>query len=177
MSLIQLAEIYCSYILEYDNDGPYYLGGWSYGGSLALEIIRILMQKGKKIGGLYLIDTVNWSEVAKNKLADLKLKNPSIKTNYNEEIILNYLPQKINCPTILFKAIEIESKKNEEITERDIIINSHVVNQFKNGWNNIIDSFDIFNFNANHMSIMESPHLVKLVNIIEKDILAKENFL
>ncbi|MGZ8900923.1 MAG: thioesterase domain-containing protein [Limisphaerales bacterium] len=38
--------------------GPYYLGGWCYGGIVAVEMARILAKEGEKIAMLALLETV-----------------------------------------------------------------------------------------------------------------------
>jgi thioesterase domain-containing protein len=53
-----MAEYYVSQLREFQPHGPYYLGGWCYGGILAVEMARILLAAGEKIGLLALLETV-----------------------------------------------------------------------------------------------------------------------
>jgi amino acid adenylation domain-containing protein len=46
-------------ILDYQKEGPYYLGGWSASGVVAYEIARQLMEKGHEVALLVMFDTLN----------------------------------------------------------------------------------------------------------------------
>lgn len=53
----EMAEFYIKEILEHQPEGPYCLGGSSFGGLVAYEMARQLTQQGKKVGLLALFDT------------------------------------------------------------------------------------------------------------------------
>jgi thioesterase domain-containing protein/malonyl CoA-acyl carrier protein transacylase/acyl carrier protein len=53
----EIAPMYIEEILRVRPHGPYLLGGWSLGGTVAYEVARLLSSKGKKISGLILIDS------------------------------------------------------------------------------------------------------------------------
>jgi amino acid adenylation domain-containing protein len=57
-SILEMAEYYNSLIRGFQPRGPYYLGGWCYGGVLAVEIARLLKTQGETIGLLALLETV-----------------------------------------------------------------------------------------------------------------------
>jgi acyl transferase domain-containing protein/thioesterase domain-containing protein len=40
-------------------EGPYYLGGYSFGGVVAYEVAQLILKQGKKVGALVLIDASN----------------------------------------------------------------------------------------------------------------------
>jgi thioesterase domain-containing protein len=46
-------------ILNYQKEGPYYLGGWSASGVVAYETARQLMEKGHEVALLVMFDTEN----------------------------------------------------------------------------------------------------------------------
>jgi thioesterase domain-containing protein/acyl carrier protein len=46
-------------ILDYQKEGPFYLGGWSASGVVAYEIARQLIDKGHEVALLVMFDTVN----------------------------------------------------------------------------------------------------------------------
>ncbi|RPB02892.1 ketoacyl-synt-domain-containing protein [Choiromyces venosus 120613-1] len=54
--LVEMATAYTSYIQQTTSE-PYILGGWSYGGVVAFEAGRQLLQAGKKVTGVVLIDS------------------------------------------------------------------------------------------------------------------------
>ena len=57
MSIEEMARLYCHEILRVQNEGPYFLGGWSMGGWIAFEMARQLKVSGRTVALLALFDT------------------------------------------------------------------------------------------------------------------------
>ena len=57
-SVEEMARYYVGLLREFQPHGPYYLGGWCYGGIVAVEMARILEKQGEKIALLALLETV-----------------------------------------------------------------------------------------------------------------------
>lgn len=55
--IAELATYYIKAVQAFQPDGPYFLGGHSFGGLVAFEMARQLQQQGQKIGLLLIIDT------------------------------------------------------------------------------------------------------------------------
>src|SRR5690606_31461692 len=49
---------YTDLLQKFQPHGPYYLGGWCYGGIIAVEMARLLKQRGEKVALLALLETV-----------------------------------------------------------------------------------------------------------------------
>ena len=58
-----MAELYVQEILRVQCHGPYFLGGYCMGGTVALEMAQRLTAKGEKVALLAMFDTVDWSKV------------------------------------------------------------------------------------------------------------------
>ena len=58
-SVGEIAEHYIRLIKTVQKTGPYYLGGWSFGGFAALEMARLLCLQNQEVKRLILIDVVN----------------------------------------------------------------------------------------------------------------------
>lgn len=58
-SLAEMASCYLNYIKEIQPQGPYLLGGWSFGGYVALELATQLVLQGESVTNVILIDTLN----------------------------------------------------------------------------------------------------------------------
>ena len=54
-SLEEMAAYYVQCILDFQPEGPYYIGGYCFGGLIAYEMARMLQSKGKKVGNVFLI--------------------------------------------------------------------------------------------------------------------------
>ncbi|WP_413105196.1 amino acid adenylation domain-containing protein [Streptomyces sp. Inha503] len=57
-SVPELASSYLTAIRKVRPRGPYALGGWSFGGFVALEMARQLQQEGERTSNVFLLDTV-----------------------------------------------------------------------------------------------------------------------
>ncbi len=69
-----MAQRYLSDIRKVQPQGPYLLGGWSMGGSIAFEIASHLVAQGETVGLLALIDTpATLSGTSPEQLTDLEL--------------------------------------------------------------------------------------------------------
>lgn len=53
----QYAQEYLQVVRQVQPQGPYYLGGWSFGGHVAIEMARRLIESGQPVGLLFILDT------------------------------------------------------------------------------------------------------------------------
>ena len=67
-SIEAMAEKYLREIRELQPEGPYYLGGYCLGGTIAYEIAQGLRRKGLQVALVALLDTYNFSRMKKPKL-------------------------------------------------------------------------------------------------------------
>jgi thioesterase domain-containing protein/acyl carrier protein len=65
-----MAELYVQEILRVQCHGPYFLGGYCMGGTVALEMAQRLTAKGEKVALLAMFDTVDWSKVRRVSFYD-----------------------------------------------------------------------------------------------------------
>jgi amino acid adenylation domain-containing protein len=56
-NVVELAERYLVLLREFQPQGPYYLGGWSFGGVIAFEMARRLERQGQTVALLAMIDS------------------------------------------------------------------------------------------------------------------------
>jgi amino acid adenylation domain-containing protein len=52
-----MADLYCEHLRKAQPEGPYYLGGYSFGGLVAVEMARRLAEAGQEVALLALVDT------------------------------------------------------------------------------------------------------------------------
>ena len=57
----ELATHYVKLIREEQRHGPYFLGGYSYGGLLAYEMASLLTEHNQRVDFVAMIDTFPWS--------------------------------------------------------------------------------------------------------------------
>jgi len=95
-----MATLYISEIQKVQPHGPYQLGGYCMGGTVALEMARQLCLRGEKVALLSLFDTVNWSNRPPDSIGqklyhqieklsfhvrNFLLLNPGLKATFFEE--------------------------------------------------------------------------------------------
>lgn len=61
-----MAALYIRELQRVQPHGPYFLGGYCMGGTVALEMAQQLMARGEKIAALALFDTANWAAIRRN---------------------------------------------------------------------------------------------------------------
>jgi amino acid adenylation domain-containing protein len=70
----EMAERYLKEIREVQPDGPYFLGGYCMGGTIAYEMAQRLLEKGEEIGIVAMLDTYNFIKAGKISFARFMLE-------------------------------------------------------------------------------------------------------
>jgi phthiocerol/phenolphthiocerol synthesis type-I polyketide synthase E len=60
----EMAALYVKHIRKAAPHGPYFLGGYCMGGTIAFEVAQQLQSAGKQVALLALFDTMDWSKIA-----------------------------------------------------------------------------------------------------------------
>ena len=63
-SVADMARVYVDAVQRVQPRGPYFLGGYCMGGTVAYEMAQQLSAKGEQVGLVALFDTADWSQVA-----------------------------------------------------------------------------------------------------------------
>ncbi|WBV72507.1 thioesterase domain-containing protein [Legionella pneumophila] len=116
-SLSSMAKAYTQAIKKVQPHGPYFLVGYSFGGSLMHEVAHLLTQQNERIGLLAMIDswcTFSSKQKSKNHFIEAYLsKELQASRNLADlawermELLLNHKPTKINQDMVLFKATDL----------------------------------------------------------------------
>jgi pimeloyl-ACP methyl ester carboxylesterase len=116
-----LASLYILYMKKIQPKGPYKLFGWSFGGILAFEIARQLIDLGNEISDLIIIDSYFNYKNTIDTIA-MSLNSEFLYDYKREDINYTYHPLKVSFPlsskVLLFKA----SKENNFNNKIDMII-------------------------------------------------------
>jgi len=62
----EMAAHYIEALKTVQPEGPYLLGGWSLGGSIAYEMAQQLVAQGERVSQLLLLDSTAWRDLEKN---------------------------------------------------------------------------------------------------------------
>lgn len=65
-----MAAAYLEELQAAQPEGPYFLGGYCMGGTIALEMAQQLHNRGQRVSLLAMLETYNWSRIGKRPLVD-----------------------------------------------------------------------------------------------------------
>jgi amino acid adenylation domain-containing protein len=68
----EMATFYLKEIVQAQPRGPYFLGGYCLGGTIAYEMAQQLKAKGEKVEVVIMLDTCNWAAVSASKVSRLE---------------------------------------------------------------------------------------------------------
>ena len=181
-----LAEKYISNIKAVKPEGPYFLGGWSYGGLIAYEMARQLSLSGDEVKYLFIMDSNFMSSDRERELYidmfnrdsfDSYLeKDPlferfrqmgvidSVVSNSKNVVydMTSYVPKPYDGRATFFKAYVFE---NEDMLGEEL---SGIIKGKKaNGFDKLIKKLKIINIGSDHDRIMTGYALYKIALHIE----------
>lgn len=111
----EMAANYLEEILTVQPSGPYYLGGYCMGGTIAMEIAQLLTSRGEKVNALFLLETYNWCALPERNLLDrFYYSYQKIIFHFNNLLLLEWSGKKIFLSN---KWNELKSRKNIWIAE------------------------------------------------------------
>ncbi|ACC98548.1 Non-ribosomal peptide synthetase [Elusimicrobium minutum Pei191] len=191
-----IAKKYIQYMHAVKPQGPYILGGWSFGGLVAYEMAAQLSAQGESIEKLFLLDPgVDYSEQRK-KLND-KLNQTSFFHDYlkndpmferfkklglterlveNNKRMMNdifsYNPKPYGGKVILFKSTKISPVPRMikgELRELLFTAQTEEIGRIDNGFSKYVNNLEIIKIEAVHDDFMKGGALEKIIARINKD--------
>ncbi|MBX9786363.1 MAG: hypothetical protein K2Y08_03385, partial [Alphaproteobacteria bacterium] len=174
-SLEEIGTHYVKLIKEIQKKGPYYLGGWSFGGLVALEISHQLALQQEEVKRLILIDTDNPTKLKRNSQKS-KNKEEEIQITPNEQDFIlpqklkdlidrnlkacklqnNYIPPKYEGKVFLLRA-ENKNKFGKKIKNR---IKNH-------DWKRYIKHLKILDIPGDHISLFDHEYITSTADAIK----------
>lgn len=164
-SFFSMAKAYLTAIKTIQPHGPYYLVGYSFGGSLLYEIAGMLRQEHEEIGLLALIES--WAIYAKPQFDESQFKeifaihHPDLPVSLvnlawkRMQLLLAHTPSKLNQEMLLFKAKELSGDYQS-------------IDDSLNGWAAFNEGLIISQLlDANHETILSEINSHKIINEIE----------
>ena len=193
-NLEKLASHYIEHIRFVRPRGPYYLGGWSFGGLIAFEINRQLIEQGEQIENLYLLDACMFDKETIGLLRNIPLdeicnildkhdlyhkslpayyKNRYITALESEKkFIMNYEAEIKIKNAMLFKAMTVPRKEENLLYQIDPYF--EMWNAFSrkqdNGWGVNISNLDIIPINSIHHDLLSEKNIELIARSIQEDI-------
>lgn len=179
--LTVLAKRYKKYIATRVPEGPYFLGGFSYGGTLALEVAQQFLAEGQAVLAIYLLDTPCYDSVQlRHVLRMITLKG--IQQEFPNRIghYLGELPQPMlehvlaatrnDIKLLMRHRNQIYHKPVVSFQSRHSLPHSKLFLQRKShGWEKFLRDLTTTWVDCDHNSILCGAHLPSLARTIAQD--------
>ena len=181
-SIEQMADYYIKTILEVQKNGPYRLGGWSFGGQVAIEMARQLTNKNYEVESVILFDSTNYPKEYLQKVTVEEINNGLAAIGFdilsyeaallrNQDInaiklIKNYIPKAYHGRTILIKSQEEEFPKNDKKEE---LRNLYRIKDVYQGWMKLVGrNLEIYSISGTHNDIFNPKFVKNVVEVIKR---------
>lgn len=166
-----LAETYIAHIKAIQPNGPYIFFGWSFGGVLAFEISKQLIQLGDKVTHLFMVDPYFKVNEISNKLSS-NVNNTEVAGLLNYKYNSNKVEKLHDMKVTLFKATI------EHIGEHSEFFNYYTKNEQYNSLEQIIPKDEIFlePIQASHFSWIDNKTVVNQIAHTIKNCLGAINW-
>ena len=172
-SIEEMASFYIDAIININDNESYCIGGWSFGGLVALEMAQQLKNRNKKVESLLLFDTSNYPKNMTALLTDEEIEKGLIRIGVNtkakeseffrkqaknsNDIMQKYTPKQYYGRVILFKAMDAEF--SNEFRKNDVY----------QGWKDIFGrNIEIYSILGNHNTIWHADYVPQLAKTIIK---------
>ncbi len=179
-SIEKMAACYIKIIQSIQDSGPYILGGWSFGGTVALEMAQQLKKQKQEVEIVILFDSTNYPKNIIRNLTDAEQKEVlldlGIEETSNEadmiinesercvELLRNYVSSVYEGRVVLIKA------KGDEFT---IPFRANDVFQ---GWGEIIGrNLEIYSVSGLHHEIFDSRYVRYVADVLQDVLYEKSN--
>lgn len=170
-----MAKAHLDQLLEVEPEGPYFIGGFSFGGLIAYEMAQQLQKLGKKVPCIFLLDTFNPQVVDKRykqKRLRQNWKNPFsiiipyIQKKYISKSIYSFyfrigktVPIKYRHHYVRNKYLELMKGYYPEKLDADLMLfraedNVHFAKDL--GWGSMVNKLDFIELEGHHLSIFEN---------------------
>jgi len=170
------------------NDSKLYVGGWSSGGNIAYEMVKVFKEKQLSVQKLFLFDSFNFSSVHvgeeldfnwQQRFTEKQLFNAGVPDNLIKKMkkiislettgleSLVHLP--MDTKITLFKCMEARPydeliKMSEKEKNESDKINRLIMEFKKNGWDEIVKNLDVINLPSHHGNIVTSIDSINLIS-------------
>lgn len=173
-SIEEMANHYIESIKLIQNTGPYYLGGWSFGGLVALEMAHQLQLQGQEVKLVFLFDTSNYPKKDTEDYSDeaidkwlieigINIKTKELESGFLREhsrkadkLIKKYYPKKYYGRVVLVKA------RDEELTS------PFRQSDISQGWSSIIGkNMEIYSVPSTHNTLWSNHNIENIAKILK----------
>ncbi|ARG98586.1 amino acid adenylation domain-containing protein [Legionella micdadei] len=176
-SIEEMASFYLSHIKTIQDQGPYLIGGASFGATVAAEISRQLSQKNETVSAIIVLD--GWGVYPNTLLDDNYFRNSMLRQH--NELRLDFERYGLPSPEILFDIqwyrLQLLWKYQLGLIEHPIVLfkSKEIMPAFAeidapfNHWEQFTDKpIQLINTPGNHESMFQEPHVYELARYLNQ---------
>jgi amino acid adenylation domain-containing protein len=192
LDIRSLAERYIQELLIYQEHGPYYLAGWSLGGTIAYEMAQQLERAGKKIAAIYLFDPFVLTQDIKQNFIKSYKKFAALKVdfinhtndsqfqdiekllNIELDMLIRYNHEKYSGKVILFKSRKIFSTSLVQDNDEKLQFSQFqqtLVDLNKNGFERLCSDLTVVDIESDHHHLLDWEFGIKIATMIQDDMM------
>lgn len=180
-SIAQMAATYNQFIRRIQPSGPYYLGGWSFGGVIALEMAKQLIAINEPVDLVLMADSYNPQNkphVTNKRYTDaeriiqmLRLEDKSMEASalrqqycFAHDVLSLYTPQPYTGRVVLLKALYPDPPDRESV-EYNTWVEQRQKDPY-NGWHSLLPMLEVVDIHASHSRMFDDAHVDELITQI-----------
>lgn len=180
-SIEALADTYIQYLRLIKPQGPYVLGGWSFGGLIAYEMARQLTNLGEEVRKLYFLDAfVFQPDVVENFYNTVEMEDalkalPVPWRGYLNELPKVYVDKIFHCfkhdvKMLMQYVLKPYSGSVLLLKPTRFALGGLFKNYLHNGWKPFIKNLKIKALKGDHYTLVEGVSVQEVASILKKDL-------
>ncbi|NJO81279.1 MAG: amino acid adenylation domain-containing protein [Blastochloris sp.] len=197
-SMEEIAQAYVTTLQTIQPEGPYYLGGWSFGGGVALEIAQQLLQQDQSVELITVIDTFFTVDLKPydsidvfqmyTRLLDVEIDFDYMRTLSYANQLTYYINQIIDPTTTEVEIEQIrrvfntmratsfagEQYRPQKYDGRILFFRATQPDEDRpdvdpvKRWSQLCDSLEVHDLDGRHQDILADPHVKELAKKLKK---------
>lgn len=173
-SIQELAKSYIDEIYEIYPQGPYYIGGWSFGAAVAYEITKQLEEDNKEVILTFLLDlNANFHSLDIEGSLDSYLKQDLKSLKKAHDSLLEYQRNIAICNLLALKNYKLDKKIRKIVVfEANEYLDKTIKPKNNNlGWRAFSrEAINYFRLSSNHYTLLKKPCVELVAKIISEHI-------
>ena len=191
-SIEEMAAAYVKMIQAQQPKGPYNVGGWSFGGYVALEVARQLNEKGYAVPCVIILDQPNYgllsyetrkafvdshgSNNTKELLRDFGVDSEISFQTFRHldrtelncgKLLYKYEPSQYNGRVILLRAQSQPTFEGSDFPKKMETTLNALLKRSDLGWGEILDNIEVYSVMGSHAKLMQPDYVVDVAEKIQ----------
>lgn len=152
-----MISYYFSEIKKQQPDGPYFLGGWSFGGMVAFELARRLSDSGDQIAFIIMFDSFI-NETSVEERSDYFSRNLQTRAEESHSEVQEYLCKPYENNHAILKDFHVSDYSASKVVLITSESTEEEINLKKSFWERNVTCFETVNTTMSHENFFDKDH-------------------